>query len=109
MNTTSSSTTARRFGHPNTSTGIPYMGYSVIAPGFSGTGFARSITRAMSEGVRLHPTDQPATFLASRPGSPASYTTSRASCSCWAGSRGNPCKHRALACLILVLSRPRAP
>ena len=111
MNTSSSATTARRFVmNPNTSpASIAYEGYHVLAPGFSATGFARMVERAFGEGVQLQATDQPGQFHATRPGSPSSYTTSRASCSCWAGSRGNPCKHRALACLILVLSRPRAP
>ena len=81
-----------------------FHGYLVNVQGFDGETFTRAINRTLDEGVRLEPTGQPGTFRATRPGSPTTYTVSGTACSCPADQRGVPCKHRALAILILAVT-----
>lgn len=90
---------------------VPYRGYSIPVPGFDPERLARTVDRALEEGVRLSPAGQPGAYRATRPGSTASYTVTRTSCTCRSGSLGRTCKHRALVILLLSIldAPPRAP
>jgi len=81
-----------------------FHGYLVDAPGFDAETFARLIKRALDEGVCLTPSARPGEFRAMRPSSPMTYHTTPTRCTCWAGQLGRPCKHRALACLLLAVT-----
>jgi len=88
---------------------VEFAGYTIHASAFDAGQLDRLVHRALDEGVRLTATEQPGVYLAKRPGSPATYRTTRTGCTCPAGQRGRPCKHRALVALHLAVTRPRAP
>lgn len=80
---------------------IAVAGHTLYAPGFTADSFDRAIQRAHDEGLTVDATDRRDMVLVSNPAHGTAYTVSRSECSCKAGQRGVPCKHRAL-CIFLA-------
>jgi hypothetical protein len=57
---------------------------------------AALLIRAREEEVRLEPLPRTEMMRATRPGSDFVYVVGAHACSCPAGQRGKPCKHRAM-------------
>lgn len=75
--------------------------HTINAPGFTAQSFDRAIQRAHDEGliVRRIP-DLIMSLEVINPTHGTSYVTTRYECSCPAGQRGGPCKHRAYSIFL---------
>ena len=71
--------------------------HKVHAPGFTREGFLKAVERAKADGLWLGYVKKAGTVPVQNRSNGMTYLTTRSGCTCNAGQRGRPCKHRAIA------------
>ena len=84
---------------------VTWGGHDVDAPGFDQDRFARAMTRAFIDDLRLKSLGGD-TFLVFHPNASLGHRVTRETCSCPAGQHDVPCKHRALVIAHLDIRVP---